>query len=349
MNLVYPKSVKKGDTIGLVLPSSMIDSVTLDKVKNALSCMGLSYKVGTTMQRAVEMFTIQQSGAGEKNIASWPEVKRSEYQKHVSSGYMAGDPRGRANDINNFFADPEIDAIWCLRGGYSSSQIMPYLDYELIRNSTKLILGYSDVTNVICGIHRNAGLATYHAPMLTPNWTKSALTSNDWVDEYTEKYFNKFIMSDWVEVQIDNPSGVELKTLSEGAANGKIVAGNLTELARAVGTNYLPDTDGAIVFLEEVRTHVVLCDMALTQLDNSGFFDNVAGVVLGDFLDCHNRTGNDKCQDWGIDNVLINHFTNRNFPVLSGLKFGHDKQTATLPLGASCQIDTSDKSIVVSR
>lgn len=349
MSLTYPKPVRKGDTIGLVMPSSMIDEATLDKVKDALERMELKYKVGATMARAVKMFTAQQTGLLKQSEQAWTETERAEYHKRVASGYMAGDPQSRADDINGFFADPEIDAIWCLRGGYSSSQIMPYLDYELIRNNLKLILGYSDVTNVICGIQRNAGLVTYHAPMLTPNWTKPELTDNDWVDEYAERYFNTFIMSDWAEVQIDNPSGVELKTLSEGAASGKIVAGNLTELARAVGTDYLPDTNGTIVFLEEVRTHVVLCDMALTQLDNAGFFDDVAGVVLGDFLDCHNRTGNDKCQDWGIDNVLANHFTGRGFPVMSGLKFGHGKQTITLPLGANCRIDTSNKSVVVSR
>lgn len=346
---IYSLPVRRGDTVGLVLPSSMITAETLDQVLAAIDGLGLKYKLGRTMQRVVKMFTAQQDGTIDQ---LWPQLiaaERTEYQTRVASGYMAGEPQGRAQDINDFFADDEVDAIWCLRGGFSSSQIMPYLDYDLIRRHPKQIIGHSDITNVIAGIHRQTGLVTYHAPMIAPNWTKPALLLDGGVDPYTKRYFEQFVMSDWSTVKLANPTGIPLQTMSPGSATAPIVGGNLTELASAVGTPYATDPTGKIVFLEEVRTHIVTCDLALTQLENSGFFDHVRGVILGDFLDCHNRTGNDKCQDWLAPQLLHNHFANKPYPVLAGLKLGHDRQTVTIPLGATCQLDADHQSILIRR
>lgn len=350
MDKVYPKPVKPGDTIGLTLPSSMITQAELEKVLAVVSRMGLKYKIGPTMQRVVRMFTAQQNDTVDRLLPQLSPAERREYRSRVASGYMAGEPQGRADDINGFFADDSVDAIWCLRGGFSSSQIMPYLDYDLIKCHPKLILGHSDATNVIAGIHQNTGLVTYHAPMVLPNWTKPALLSDGSVNTYTEHYFNQFIMSDWADVKLlpwaDQPP---LVALSPGQAEAEIVGGNLTELAGAIGTPYATDTTDKIVFLEEVRTHIVTCDLALTQLENSGFFDRVKGVILGDFLDCHNRTGHDKCQNWLAPQLLRNHFADKPFPVLSGIKLGHDSATVTIPLGAVCHLDADRWTISIRR
>ena len=346
---IYPSSVQVGDTVGLTLPSSMIDQSTLDQVVQAASQLGLKCKVGANTQRVVAMFTAQQNDTIGKMYGQLSNQERRSYDQYIASGYAAGDPTDRAREINDFYTDPEVSAIWCLRGGYSSSMILPYLDYDLIRRNPKQILGYSDVTNVICAINKCSGMVTYHAPMLTPNFTRSDLLDDGQPDKFTMNYFSQFIMSEWSQIELTNPDNIPMETLSPGVADGTAVGGNLMELAWLAGTRYAPDTAGRIVFLEEVNMHVVYSDLALTQLENAGFFDHVAGVVLGDFLNCHNWAGYQKCQDWTIDKVLARHFANKPYPVLSGLKFGHDKQTVTLPLGARCHLDATSKRVVISR
>ena len=346
---VYPDSVHPGDTVGLAMPSSMIDQATLDKVVVAAKKLGLKCKIGQNMQRVVNLFTAQQNGAIDQLYPTLDQKVQHEYDQYIASGYAGGDPIGRANDINNFFADSDVAAIWCLRGGYSSSMILPYLDYDLIRHNPRQILGYSDVTNVITAINRKANLVTYHAPMLTPNFVRDDLLDDGQPDAFSFRYFQEFIMSDWSSVELKNPDGVPLTALSAGSADGTVVGGNLSELVEQMGTPYAFETAGRIVFLEEVRTHVLFCDLALTQLENAGFFDNVAGVVLGDFLECHNWAGYQKCQDWTADKVLARHFADKPFPVLSGLKFGHDKQTVTIPIGARCHLDATNQRITILR
>lgn len=345
----YPKPVKPGDTIGLVLPSSMITQETLDSVLQATQKLGLKYKIGQHMQRVVDLFTAQQGGYIDRILPKLTPDERDEYRHYIASGYMAGSPEHRAEDINSFFDNPAVDAIWCLRGGYSAAKVLPYLDYDLIRSNPKQILGYSDITNIISAIYTKSGLCTYHTPMLAPNFTKAELLDNGQVDGYTLSYLGQFAMSDWDEVQISNPTDLPMQTMVGGVANGIIYGGNLASLARLIGTPYACNTDGKIIFLEEVRTHVVLCDMYLTQLKQAGFFDNIAGLILGDFLNCHNRTGYDKCQDWLINEVLHNHFHNAPYPVLADVKIGHDRHTATIPLGAMCHLDADRQEIIISK
>ena len=347
--LTYPNAVKPGDTIGLVLPSSMITQDTLDRVIKAAHSLGLKCKIGPTMARTVELFTAQQDGYIDQLLPKLSPDMRDEYQHFIASGYMAGNPQDRAADINSFYADPEVQAIWCLWGGYGAAKVLPHLDYDLIRQNPKQILGYSDITNIISAIYVKSQLCTYHAPMLAPNFTKPELLDNGQVDGYTLSYFGQFIMSNWSEVQISNPTDLPMQTMVDGTADGIIYGGNLAVLTRLIGTPYLCDTTGKIIFLEEVRTHVVLCDMYLTQLEQAGFFDNIAGLILGDFLNCHNRTGYDKCQDWLIDQVLYNHFHDAPFPVLANVKIGHDQHTATVPLGAMCHLDADQHEIIISR
>ena len=346
----YTKPIQPGDAIGLVLPSSMITQETLDSVLRAAQKLGLKCQIGKHMQHVVRLFTAQQDGYIDQLLPELTPDERDEYHHYIASGYMAGSPKHRADDINNFFADPSVDAIWCLRGGYSAAKVLPYLDYDLIDNNPKQILGYSDITNIISAIYAKTGIVTYHAPMLTPNFTGvNLLDDNGNVDGYTLSYLGQFAMSNWDEVQINNPTDLPMQTMVGGVANGVMYGGNLSVLTHLVGTPYVASTAGKIIFLEEVRTHVVECDMNLTQLEQAGFFDNIAGLILGDFLDCHNRTGHDKCQDWLIDQVLYNHFHDAPYPVLAGVKLGHDQHTATIPLGAMCHLDADQQTIVISK
>lgn len=341
--MIYPKKLRPGGRIGIVAPSSMIDDDRLESVRRVVSELGLYCEIGPTLAKATSQYSRVKSG---KSISLSSDDQDRDY---VISGYAAGSPANRANDINHFFADLNIDAIFCLRGGYSSAQIMPYLDYELIKSNPKIILGYSDVTNILNGITRNTGLVTYHAPMVTPNFTRSDLLDNGQPDKYTMDYFKQFILGDWSHIEIKNPEDKPIQILSYGQAEGQIVGGNLQELAWACGTDYGISPVGKILFIEEVKSHIVMCDMALTQLRNNGVFDKISGLIIGDFLQCRNMTGEGLFQDYSISHLLDRHFKDAPFPVIAGLKLGHDKQTITIPIGANCQIDSASSRIIISR
>lgn len=344
---IYPAKVEPFKTIGIVAPSSMMTLSELDKVVKCVRDMGMRCKVGRTLRRSATMFTALQEDYIAEKMPLWLDSWHVEYDRYIASGYMAGDPQDRADDINQFFADPDVDAIWCQRGGFGSARIMPYLDYDLIRQHPKQVVGYSDCTNIIAGIYQNAGLVTYHAPMVHPNFTKPSMLDDGRVDDYTWHYFQQFTSTDWQEVAIANPDSMPTWTVQSGAAEGRIVGGNLSVLAHAIGTNYALDTTDKIVFIEETHEHIPYADANLTQLRNAGFFDHIRGLIVGDFLDCHNRTGRDKCQNWGADKLIKSHFADAPFPVLAHVKLGHDIQTVTIPLGAWCQLDADKGEITI--
>ena len=236
-----------------------------------------------------------------------------------------------------------------MRGGFSSAMVMPYLDYELIKNHPKIIMGYSDITNILNGIYRNTGLVTYHAPMPTPNMIRDDMLDNGRPDAYSMEYLDKFIFNDWTEVDIKNPADNPLMTVVAGQADGEIVGGNLHVLVRAMGTDYFPDVENKILFIEEVKTHVPLCDLAWAQLKNAGVFDKIRGLIVGEFTKCLNFCGDYHFQDWMIPEAEKNWFADLACPTVSGLMVGHDKQTATIPIGANCKLDATNKTITISR
>ena len=347
---VYPKAVKPGDTVGLVLPSSMIDENKLNEVIRAVSKLGLSCKVGRTAERVIKLYTVQQMDIpNNEKLSLIPDKHQNEYLDYVCSGFMAGNPRNRADDINSFFADDTVDAIWCLRGGYSSAAIMPHLNYDLIRKHPKMILGYSDITNVVMGIYQNVNLVTYHAPMVTPNFVREDLLDDGQIDSYTYHYFQQFVMNDWNKVEITCPRDEPAETLVGGSADGVIIGGNLDEISCAVGTNYAYDPTGKIVFLEETHEHVCKLDMALRHLISAGFFDKVRGVIFGQFDSCRNQTGNGKCGDFTFDRIIETRFKNAPYPVIRHFAIGHQKQTATIPIGASCHLDADNCRLTIYR
>lgn len=347
MTKKFPAPLQPGDHVGLVAPSTAVRTDILHSAVAAVDDMGLIPIVSPTTLRASRLFTAAQDGEIEGILPQLNQVERAEYRDYTANGYSAGDPRLRARDINNFFANPEIKGIFCLRGGFSSSTVMPYLDYDLIKSHPKIILGYSDETNLINGIYQNTGLVTYHAPMPVPNLTRDDMLDSGQPDDYSYDYFDAFIMNRWSRIEIKNPSGIPLRTISGGIATGEIVGGNLQTLSDAVGTNYFPNVQGKILFIEEIKTHIPLCDLAWNHLKNAGVFENIAGLIVGDFTKCLNFSGDYHFRDYEINELERVWFKDISCPAIAGLKIGHEKETATMPIGAKCRLDADAKTIEV--
>lgn len=308
--MTFPKPLEAGDTIGLVSPAFPIKAEERDQCIDLLEHMGYRVKPGNCLK---QMLTIH--------------------------GYLAGDAKSRAADLNGMFADPQVKAVFCTRGGYGSAQIMPYVDFPMIQKNPKIFVGYSDLTNLHSALQMFCGLVTFHGPMVYSNLRNH-------FDPYTEQsLWSAIRMGNRLEFV--NPAGeTGFETIREGEATGILAGGNVALLARACGTFFQLDGRGKILFLEEVDESIPVLDMYLTQMELAGVFLGVRGILLGDFTGCHN----DKYEPgYGILKFLNDRFRDYQIPVLSNIRSGHQKPMGTLPFGTFCHMDGGKKKVVFFR
>lgn len=300
--MIYPKPLHNEATIGLIAPCSPLPLERLLRCIDTITALGYKVSLGKTARQSLH-------------------------------GYLAGNDQTRARDINQMFEDDSIDAIFCIRGGYGSTRIMDLIDYPLIRKHPKIFVGYSDVTSYHLALYRFCNLITFHGPMVSSNMV-------DDFDSYTyESLMTSLSMPS--SMKFHNPNNQQLCTLVPGCARGRIIGGCLSLVAPAIGTFYQPDFHGTILFLEDVDETLPRCDKLMNQLKNSGVFDQVNGVLLGNFKDCINP--NDK--DYTMFDFFRDFFKTYNKPVLWGIQSGHDKPMGTIPLGTICNMNTDEHSI----
>ena len=245
-------------------------------------------------------------------------------------GYLAGTDEERAADINAFFADPSIKALMGI-GGWGSARLLPHLDYDLIRANPKAIAGFSDVTALLNGVHARTGLVTFHGPH--PRVRFSA-------DYFRRVLFDGEMVTFRNPVEIEDDELVQTSdrtaTIHPGKARGRLIGGNLTVLAAIVGSPYLPDFDGAILFLEDVREAVYRIDRMMTQLALAGILERLAGFVFGNCTDCDPGTSYGSLT---LEEVLDDHVGPLGIPAYRGAMIGHIKRQFTLPLGIEAELD----------
>jgi muramoyltetrapeptide carboxypeptidase len=252
-------------------------------------------------------------------------------------GYFAGVDAARAADVNAMFADAGVHAVWCLRGGYGASRILPMLDYDRMRRTPKALIGYSDITALHMALHTQAGLVSFHGPVA---WR--ALTP------YTLGEWKRALCDTTVPVRVGAPPPFErhegkvdlanrVTTLVSGAARGRLVGGNLCLMAHLTGTRYAPDLRGAILFLEDVDEPYYRLDRFLTQLWLSGSLDGVAGVAFGKFTRCEPSAS--FVQNRVLEDILAERCRALGVPAVSGLMIGHVDDHTTLPIGCLAELD----------
>ncbi len=302
----FPKKLKYGDTIAIIAPSSPVPKEKLEKCQIVLKDMGYKVKVGQSAYESV-------------------------------NGYMAGSAKLRADEINSMFADKQVDAIFCIRGGYTSCKVMEYLDYDIIKNNPKIFVGYSDVTSYNIAFNQKCDFVTYHGPMVCSNMISQ-------YDDFTKKSFEDALnMED--ELELKNPEGEEFKVLVKGHAEGRITGGNMTLVTPSIGTDYEIDTKGKVLFIEEIDESVPKIEKMLYQLKYSGKFDDCVGVLIGDFSGCENTYD----ESYNVIRLMEDFFEDFNKPVMYNIKSGHCSPMSTIILGAVCTIDTDTKTIKFSK
>ena len=307
--VIKPKALKKGDTIGLVCPAYsafLKEDVTV--AIEGLQAMGFKVKQGEHI-----------------------------YDRY---GYLAGKDEDRAKDINVMFADPNVNAIMAMHGGWGSARILPLIDYDLIQQNPKIFMGYSDITALLIAIYAKTNMVTFHAPV-------GASTLN----KFTMDYF-RGILIEGTAMKMVNPTGKgdslaktddRIFTISAGTASGRLIGGNQTVLSHILGSNYLPDFKGAILFVEDVNEEIYKVDRMLTQLKLAGILNQIAGFVFGKCTDCGPSKGG--FGSLTLENLFEDHIKPLKIPAFSGAMIGHIKDKFTVPLGIEATIDASEGSI----
>ena len=248
-------------------------------------------------------------------------------------GYLAATDVQRAKDIRDAFADPNIDGVWCIRGGYGSHRILPLLDGEGIRKNPKWFGGYSDVTALHTFFQQVCGLETYHCPMPStePN-----------PDEFTLKWLKKALFGE-LSGTLEYPGGAP-KLLVPGKTAGVLCGGNLSLLAASLGTPWEIDTRGKILFLEDIGEKTYRVDAMLTQLRNAGKFRDCAGVILGAWTNCQPEYPEKALLLPEIFRQLI---VPEGKPCICDVACGHVLPTLSLPMGRKCFLDADNGTIVL--
>lgn len=259
-------------------------------------------------------------------------------------GFLAGPDRDRAADLMRMFTERKVKAILCVRGGYGTARLLPLLDYQMIRRNPKIFVGHSDVTALLCALQSNAGLVTFHGPMLTGTFARPNLTS------FTLHSFMRTLTTPAAPGSIcQGYNGRTVDVLREGVAHGVLIGGNLSVLCTLVGTRYQPVFKNRILFFEDVGEPPYKFDRMLTHLLNSGLLQQVAGVAVGLNRRCRDpRRHKTKEYRQTLYDVLRERLVPLNVPVVAGLPFGHTRFNATIPVGIQATLDATKGDLVVT-
>ena len=295
--------LRPGDTVGLIAPAGLVaDRFGIEGVVATIEAMGLKAKAA-------------------------PGILARE-------GYLAGSDEERAAAINAMYADDEVRAIFAVRGGWGSQRLLPLLDYEAIRAHPKLLVGSSDVTALHLALARYGAVPSIHGPNGSHSWPQVA-----W-DAFRALAFEAATPT--YAVPLSGGAGLTagrpaIHTFRSGTARGTLLGGNLSVLCAMVGTPYLPDFDGAILFLEDVNEAEYRIDRLLTQLAQSGLLKRVAGVVFGQCTNCRNPDS--AYGNFTLYEVLDHHFRPLGVPAFQGLRFGHIADHLSIPVGCRAEMD----------
>jgi len=311
--LLKPKPLQPGDTVALITPSSYVSSPeALQLAKHTVEYFGLKWKLG-------------------RNVG-----KRT--------GYLGGTVDERVADLHAAFTDPEVQAVLCTRGGYGAAMLLDRIDFALIRGHTKIFTGFSDITALHLGLHQQSGMVTFHGPTVLAEFS-----------DYTLEHFRRALFDARPLGVLRNPAEERpirpkhpLRTLKGGRGTGALTGGNLTLISTTMGTPWEIQTDGKLLFLEDVDEQPYSIDRMLTQLRLAGKFRNIRGLILGQCQDCAPREFKPAFEStFSLGEVYENTLGELKVPILAGLTIGHTEDQLTIPLGVRATLDADAGTLTV--
>ena len=291
-----PRALRPGDKVGIVAPASNVNPEMLEAGCNGLRRAGYE-----------------------------PFYFESILDRDL---YFAGSVERRARELENMFARDDVRAIICARGGYGSNYLPLTLDPKKIVFHPKILVGYSDITTLVCCMADSANFVTFHGPMVAKDFAVA-----DGLD--LESWQNA--VGGATEWSIAQGSGA--RPLAPGQAEGILYGGCLSMLVASLGTQHEIRTAGTILFIEDVATKPYQIDRMLMQLKLAGKLKDVRGMIFGEMIDC--RQGPD--QDYTLEDVILRIVEDLRIPVAFGLRSGHvSRANITLPIGVQARLTVDD-------
>ena len=309
--LIKPRRLQPGDTVGLIAPGGHTDAPAIAKAIKNIESLGLQVKLGRNLEAVY--------------------------------GNYGGLPQQRLDDLHAMFRDPDVKAVWAIRGGSGCIQLLAHLDYELIRKNPKILIGYSDITALHLAIQKKVGLVTFHGPVASSTFS-----------DYTVNHLVNVLMQPEAEYTIpmalENSRKAEeqphyaLRTVVPGMCEGPLTGGNLCLVSALVGTEYASDYRHGILFLEEVNEAPYRIDRMLMQLQLNRGLEQAAGVMFGI---CENCGPTDNEVSLTLDETTDQHLKLLKAPAVTGYSFGHIRNQFTLPMGIRARLDTERQTLTL--
>ena len=295
---LLPKPLSVNSTIGLVcLAGGFDDYKTINQVIKYLSRLGYKVKLGKSI------------------------VPSEGFYK-----YLSGPDSKRINDLISFWCDKNVDAIFCLRGGYGTLRLLQDIDFNLIKKYKKIIIGFSDITVLLLSIFTKTSLITFHGPMLGIKQEQNSI-----------KKMLSLLHNPKFHFSYQNKSnGI---TIHKGKAYGKLIGGNLSNICSMLESGYLPNVKDAILFLEDCNEEPYKIDRLLTQLENAKIFKQVSGLIFSSFYKC--KFKNEK----EIITLIKNKTSNLKIPIIYNFPIGHGKNNFAVPIGMKVMLDADNKTL----
>lgn len=308
--MLLPNALRPGDRVAVIAPAGRVDAAGLERGLAELRSWGLEPVPGAHLL--------------------------------ASHGYLAGTDAQRAADLLWAFRDPAIAGVICARGGYGCLRLLPHLDWGVIRANPKAFAGFSDITTLHQAFWKEAGLVTFHGPMVS-------VAEPGGMPAYNAAGLRAALMGQAYPGPVPLPEGAPdapgLQTLVGGRARGRLLGGNLELVTRSIGTPWQLDTRGAILVLEDVDEAPYRVDRMLMQLRLAGLLDGVAGIVFGDSPTC--LVHPEGRPSLTLFEVLGELLAPLGVPLLYGFPCGHSRYRATLPLGCLAELDAGAGTLTV--
>lgn len=299
---MLPMSIKPGDTIGVIAPSNVISEKDEEYIEKSTKLFeDLGYK-----------------------------IKFGKYIRTNTLGY-GPTAKQKAQDINEMFADKDVKAIICVKGGADSNTTFDYINYEIIKNNPKIICGFSDSTSITNAIYAKTGLITFNGP------TFKSLTS--WETDYAFKELIKRFQDKSLKLGTKND---KYETIKEGIAEGELIGGNLSLITRLVSGKYSLEFTDKILFMEELgfESDANLVNHYLYYMKQNGVFNKIKGIWVGNY---EHESG------IALEKILLDVIDGKyNFPIIKSNNFGHCDKKTVIPIGVKARIDTTkDEKIIL--
>lgn len=323
MDKIIPDKLKIGDEIRVIAPSrSMIilNKDLVDAAKERLESMGFKVSFG-------------------KNVLN-----------SIDDNYKCASIEDRLEDLHEAFSDKNVKAILTVIGGFNVNQLLDYIDYDLIKENPKIICGFSDITALTNAIYAKTGLVTYSGPHFSSFGMKKGF-------EYTQEYFEKMFMKNeniliesskewsndtWFKNQDERVfiKNEGMKVINKGEAEGTIIGGNLCTLNLLQGTEYMPNLENAILFIEDDElANEYFCkefDRNLQSLLHASKGQNIKAIIVG------RAENNCEMSDEIWKKLFETKKELNNIPIVINADFGHTTPIFTFPIGGYAKIKVDE-------